>query len=102
MSGPVPSPSMYGMIGSSGTTIRPLSNPIRVPDAGVALCLLMIGAQCRRKCPKKRRLRACQAPKRRIHVWVIRPEPVAKAAPDELTCRNRRGAFQHVMLAVEE
>src|SRR5438094_9622915 len=31
MSGPVPSPSMYGMIGSSGTAIRPSWYSIRVP-----------------------------------------------------------------------
>src|SRR5438046_2095834 len=36
MSGPVPSPSMNGMIGSSGTTSSPASNPIRCPSRGGA------------------------------------------------------------------
>src|SRR5688572_18027090 len=36
ISGPVPSPSMYGTIGSSGTTRRVYSNPMRVPEVGWA------------------------------------------------------------------
>src|SRR5687767_12126962 len=37
MSGPVPSPSMYGMIGSSGTTMRLFSKPMRVPEVGCGI-----------------------------------------------------------------
>src|SRR4051794_6488584 len=50
---------------------------------------------------RRRKLRT-NSPEPRIHIRVIRSEPVAEAAANQLACRRRRRTLHHVMLAVKK
>src|ERR671938_1402631 len=108
MSGPVPSPSMYGMTGSSGTTSWLFSYPMRVPEGGV--CIV------RRKIQKTSRRSRGASQKRSQLLQVLpvglvldrlrrldyfRDAPEARVADDVAEGVDAEVAFADVLVAVD-